>query len=62
MHTLRKWVEEVGGRPGEVWYKYDIGKKKKHRFVCMHVYSLKDRDLDSNTRDLIPKWWFCYVK
>ncbi len=25
------------------------------------LFILKDRDLDSNTRDLIPKWWFRYV-
>ncbi len=30
-------------------------KKIKNKLICMHLYSLKDRDLDSNTRDLIPK-------
>ncbi len=29
--------------------------KKKKKLICMHLYSLKDCDLDSNTRDLIPK-------
>ncbi len=41
----------------EVWYKYDMGfkknnKKKTASYVSMHVYSLKDCDLDSNARIL----------
>ncbi len=26
--------------------------------MCVHKKSLEDPDLDSNTSNLIPKWWF----
>ncbi len=54
-------VEEVGGTPGPGLLLRsgtnitDYKNTQAIRSICMNDYSLKDRNLDSNTRDLIPE-------